>query len=312
MDHTEDNILNKIKILKALDDDIRENKKIETSEGYRKTLLKIKRKSRKQLVYQTFSRGAAILIIPLFISTLALLYIFLNQKDNTLLSNITYTEITAAPGSVIKTQLPDNSEVWLNSGSKLRYPSLFSGEKRIVELTGEAFFDVQTDPDFPFEVELSNEMKVLAKGTAFNINAYNDDEIYEVVLQSGKVDVIQNDQVIHLSPKEMATLNIVTGQLAKTTINIEEKTGWKEGLLIFRNTPLEEVFKQLSRRYNVEFSIHNDASVNYRIRATFSTETITQILNVLKLAAPISWSIKEMEQQDDSSFSKQHINIVIK
>lgn len=312
MNHTEDNILNKIKILKALDNDIRENKKVDASEGYRKTLFKIKRKSRKQIVYQAFSRVAAILVIPLLVSTLTFLYIFLNQEKDILLSDIGYTEITAAPGSVIKTQLPDHSEVWLNSGSKLRYPSLFSGEKRVVELTGEAFFDVQTDPDFPFEVELSNEMRVLAKGTAFNINAYNDDEIYEVALQSGRVDVIQNDRLIHLSPKEMATLNRATGQLEKTTINIEEKTGWKEGLLIFRNTPLEEVFKQLSRRYNVEFSIRNEASVNYRIRATFSTETITQILNVLKLAAPISWSIREMEQQDDSSFSKQQIHIVIK
>jgi len=312
MNQTEENILNKIKILKALDEDILENKRIKTSEGYRKTLLKIRKRSHKQTVYQTFSKIAAILVLPLLLSTLAFLYVFLSQKNEALLSYITYTEITAVPGSVIKTQLPDNSEVWLNSGSKLRYPSLFSGEKRTVELTGEAFFDVQTNPDFPFEVETPTGMKVQARGTAFNINAYEDNEIYEVVLQNGKVDVIQNDQLISLSPEEMATLDRVTGQLVKTTTNIEEKTGWKEGLLIFRNTPLEDVFKQLSRRYNVEFSIHNDASVNYRIRATFSTETITQILNVLKLAAPISWSMKEMEQQDDNSFSKQHINIVIK
>lgn len=312
MIHEENYIRNKISILNALAEDIREHKSIDISEGYRNTSLKIKRKSRKQFVYQTFSRIAAILIIPLLLSTLALLYMFLNRENDTSLPDHAYTEITAAPGSVIKTQLPDHSEVWLNGGSKLRYPALFSGEKRIVKLSGEAFFDVQTNPDFPFEVELSHGMKVRAKGTAFNINAYDDNEIHEVALRNGAVDVIRNDREIRLSPKEMATLNTVTGEMTKKTINIDEKTGWKEGLLIFRNTPLEEVFKQLSRRYNVEFSIRNDNAVNYRIRATFSTETITQILNVLKLAAPISWSIKEMEQQGDNSFSKQYIHIVIK
>ncbi|MDR2914739.1 MAG: DUF4974 domain-containing protein [Tannerella sp.] len=299
-------------MLKALDEDIRESKSINVSKGYRNTLLKIKRESRKQFPYQTFSRIAAILVIPLLLSTLALLFLFLNRGNETLLSDSAYTEITAAPGSVIKTRLPDKSEVWLNSGSKLRYPSLFSGEKRVVELSGEAFFEIQANPNFPFEVRLPHGVKVRAKGTAFNINAYDDNKIYEVTLQNGIVDVIRNNLEIRLSPKEMATLNMLTGKVTKKTVNIEEETGWKDGLLIFRNTPLEEVFKQLSHRYNVEFSIRNDASVNYRVRATFSTETVTQILNALKLAAPIDWSIREMEQQGDDSFSKQHIYIVIK
>ncbi|MDR2968504.1 MAG: DUF4974 domain-containing protein [Tannerellaceae bacterium] len=311
MSNTKNDILNKIEILKALDEDIRENRCIDVSEGYRNTLSKIKKRSLKQSVYQTFSKVAAILIIPLLSSTLILFYLFVHQRNEMLFSDVAYTEITAAPGSVVKTLLPDNSEVWLNSGSRLRYPSVFSGEKREVELSGEAFFDVQTNKAFPFEVALPHGIKITAKGTAFNINTY-DDKIYEIALRNGLVDITLNSHSVSLLPEEMAKLNVETGQVGKTAINIEEKTGWKDGLLIFRNTPLAEVLKQLARRYNVEFSIHNNASVNYRIHATFSTETITQILNVLKLAAPISWSVKEMEQQGDSSFSKQHVEIVIK
>jgi ferric-dicitrate binding protein FerR (iron transport regulator) len=311
MSEIKENISDKIRILKALEQDIRENKEIDVLKAYRQTYAKIRHQSRKALFFNVFNRVAAIMVIPLLVSTLIFMYLYL-YKDSKSLQATTYTEIIAVPGSMIKTSLPDESEVWLNSGSTLRYPSCFSGEKRRVELSGEAFFDVKTNPEFPFEVEIPSGMKILAKGTSFNINAYANDHIREATLLHGKVDAIQNGRVIHLSPGEMASLDINSGQMWKTTVNLKEKTGWKEGLLIFRDTPLEEVFKRLSRHYNVEFNVQNKSSVSYRVRATFSTETITQILDVLKLAAPITWSVKkEMKQQSDLLFSRQHIDIVI-
>lgn len=310
MNEHKDNISDKIKLLQALDQDIRENKEIDVSKGFRLTRTKIRKQSRKSLFLNTFNKAAAILLIPLLLSTGILLYTFHHNDEP--VPAITYTEIMAAPGSIIKTQLPDNSEVWLNGGSKLRYPSWFSGERRSVELAGEAFFEVKTNPDFPFEVEISSGMKVLAKGTSFNINAYQDDEVHETTLRNGIVDMMYQDQTFSLLPSEMISLNLITGQIEKNIVNLDEQIAWKDGMLVFKNTPLEDVFKRLSRRYNVEFNIHNKSTVNYRVRATFTTETITQILDVLKLAAPITWSVKDMKQQDDLSFSRQHIDIVIK
>lgn len=304
-------IPHKIEILKALDIDIKEHQAINIPEGYKQTQLKIKKKSRKILILQIWNKTAAIITIVLFISTLALLYALL-QKQNSFYSHITYTEITASPGAILKTQLPDDSEVWLNSGATLRFPSQFGSDKRMVELTGEAFFDVKTNPDHPFEVSIPSGLKVVAKGTSFNINAYKDEQVNEVALQHGNVEVLYDNIRIDLRPSEMAYFNKGSHKLRKSLINIEEKIGWKDGLLIFRNTSLDEVLKKLSRRHNAEICLHKERDIDYHIRATFSSETLPQILDVLKLAAPITWSVKEMQQNNDYTFTKQQINVWVK
>lgn len=310
MKDKKEDILYKIQVLKALDEDINENKKIDIKDGYGKTRHKIRKQSGKLYIWKTFNRIAAMLAIPLLLSTLILSYMQLKQGET--LSAVTHMEVVAAPGTVIKTQLPDQSEVWLNGGSALRYPSRFGDDKRTVELTGEAFFEVKTNPNHPFEVDISSGMKIIAKGTAFNISAYPDDVRYEATLQQGVIDVVLGQKTISLLPNEMVAYDKNAGVLHKSTINIDEKTGWKEGRLIFRNTPLDEVFRRLSRRYNVDFDVHKSADADYGIWATFTTENIPQILDVLKMAAPIKWSIREMEQQNDLSYSRQRIDVWIK
>ncbi len=305
------NIPHKIEILKALDIDIKENQSINVQEGYRKTKVKIKKNSRKTFILQMWNKTAAIIAITLFISTLALLYA-LFQKQNSYGSHITYTEITASPGAILKTQLPDDSEVWLNGGTTLRFPSQFTSDKRTVELTGEAFFQVQTDPDHPFEVNIPSGLKVIAKGTSFNINAYPDDHANEIALQQGCVEVLYNNARIDLRPSEMVYFEKETYKLEKSLINIDEKIGWKDGFLIFRNTSLEDVLKKLSRHYNAEIYLHKETNIDYHIRATFSSETLQQILDALKLAAPITWSVKEIQQNNDYTFTKQQIDVWVK
>lgn len=305
-------MLYKIQVLKALDEDIYENKNIDVKAGYGKTRLKIRKQSGKRYIWQTFNRIAAMLAIPLLLSTLILSYMQMKYYQGNTDLVITDMEVVAAPGTVIRTQLPDESEVWLNGGSVLRYPSRFGDNKRTVELMGEAFFEVKTDSDHPFEVNIPSGMKIIAKGTAFNISAYLDDMRYEATLQQGVIDVVFGQKTISLSPNEMVVYDKSAGLLQKSTVNIDEKTGWKEGRLIFRNTPLDEVFKRLSRRYNVDFDVHKNADADYGIWATFTTENIPQILDVLKMAAPIKWSIREMEQQNDLSYSRQRIDVWIK
>lgn len=308
-----DNLIDEIGTLEELRADIREYRGVDVEKGYRKTLSKIKRRSRKERLVSLFNKAAAVLVIPLLVSTLILTGRLVNKHDAPPPAEaIAFTEVTAVPGSVIKTALPDGSAVWLNSGTTLRYPMRFSGGKRAVELTGEAFFDVTTCPELPFEVATPSGLSVVATGTSFNVKAYGDDTVHEVILQEGEVDAVCLGEVIRLMPDEMALLDTGSGQMEKTIVNIEEKTGWKEGLLIFRNTPLEEVLKSLSRRHNVVFNIKNLRGINYRVHATFSIETLPQILNILRLAAPISWSAENVEQQQDLSFSRRQFNVEIK
>jgi ferric-dicitrate binding protein FerR (iron transport regulator) len=312
MENNQEDILHKIHILKALETDIQENKSINKAEGYRKTRKKIQKISRKQSFAYFLNRAAAVLIIPLLISTSILSYILLTKRDTNGLAPVTFAEITAQPGTIIKTQLPDLSEVWLNSGSTLRYPTQFSAGKRTVELTGEAFFEVQSHPEHPFEVSTYNGIRIIAKGTSFNVNAYPEDPIAEATLQEGLIDVCYKKQDIAMVPNEIISIHKTSGRLEKSTVNIDEKIGWKDGLLIFRNTPLDEVLRKISRRYNVEIVLHRETNTDYRIRATFSSETLLQILNILKIAAPIRWAEGEMHQNPDSSYSRQQIDVWIK
>ena len=96
----------------------------------------------------------------------------------------------------MQTELPDNSVVWLNSGSSLRYPIRFQDDKRNVELTGEAFFDIQSNSDVPFEVTTPSKLQVIARETKFNINAYRDDLYEEIVLQEGLVEIKHYSQLM--------------------------------------------------------------------------------------------------------------------
>jgi ferric-dicitrate binding protein FerR (iron transport regulator) len=312
MENNKDNILQKILVLKALEADIQENKNINKTEAYRKTRWKIKKVSRKKSMLHFLNRAAAILILPFLISTMILSYMLLTEEKAEGPVSVTFTEVTALPGMVVRTRLPDSSEVWLNSGSTLRYPARFSSEKRAVNLTGEAFFEVLSNPEHPFEVNTPDGVIVMARGTSFNVNAYPEDRVTEAVLQKGMIDIYYKGHHISVIPDEMVSIDKASELFKRSGINIQEKTGWKDGLLIFRNTPLDEVFKKISRRYNVEIVLHKETNENYRVRATFSSETLPQILDILKIAAPIRWSIKELHQNSDSTYSRQKIDVWVK
>lgn len=312
MEDKKDSIHRKIGMLIELDTDIQENKRIDVAKGYRQTRLKIQKQSRTQWIFRTLNRAAAILVIPLLTSTCVLMYMQQNsgKKPDTVL--MAYTEISAVPGAIIKATLPDESEVWLNSGTTLRYPNQFASDKREVELAGEAFFEVKASMDHPFEVLTPSGMKVIALGTAFNVNAYEDEAVFETVLRNGRVEVVRGVQKVTLSPGEIAVDDRLSDRLHKSSVNVDEKTGWKEGLLIFRNTSLDDVFKRLARHYSVEIVLHKETQVDYRIRATFSTETLEQILDVLKIATPITWSTEKMPQNKDLTYPQKRIDVWIK
>lgn len=294
--------------IKDINKNIKLYKSINVNSGYIKTAHKIDQCQRKHSFLKVLNRIAAILILPLLISTLSLIY-FITKKDT---PPTLYTEVKAAPGSIIQTELPDRSTVWLNSGSTLRYPNQFADDMRIVELTGEGFFSIQSNPECPFEVSIPSGLQIIARGTTFNINAYDDEPQNEIVLQQGRIDVKYKDKIITMDPDEIITFHKSDHSITKTDVNANDKIAWKNGRLIFRNTPLDEVMRKLARRYNVNITLHNPKNANYRIRATITNETITQILDFLKMAAPIEWELSEVEQNKDATLTRQHIDVIIK
>jgi ferric-dicitrate binding protein FerR (iron transport regulator) len=306
----DEDIKDKLRTVTELQDDIRFYKRIDVSRAYDRTMDKIGRRQRKALLWNTFNRAAAILFIPLLVCTAVLFYRNNHSAESPVAE--TYAEVTVSPGTVMQLELPDRSHVWLNSESSLRYPVVFKGETRAVELKGEGFFHVHPNAAVPFEVTVPSGLKVVARGTEFNVKAYDDDDVNEVVLQEGVIDVICRSYHETVQPGEMVRLDWKNKRMSRSAVQTDEKTAWKDGRMIFRNTPMEEVFKQLSRRYNVDIQVRNPKQKSYLVRATFSSETLPQILDFLKLAAPVEWRMAKAEQNGDSTFSRQQINVTIK
>ena len=198
----------------------------------------------------------------------------------------------------------------MNAGSTLRYPTVFRKDNRNVDLKGEAYFEVQADRERPFYVNTSNGLSVYVYGTKFNVTAYEEDDCIETVLEKGKVNVITpNQETMVLSPGEQLIYEKQSQKWTKHKVDVYEKVAWKDGKLIFRNASLEEIFKRLSRHFNVEIQFNNRSGKEYRYRATFRSETLPQILDYLAKSAALKWKVEDAAQQADATFTKTKITV---
>ena len=157
-----------------------------------------------------------------------------------LLSNkLSDYEVITAAGQRAQTVLPDGSKVWLNASSKLVYHNSFWSSDRQIDLSGEAYFEVESDKEHPFIVK-TKQLTVEATGTAFNVNAYAPDHVAAVTLVKGKVAVtIDQKKTISLSPGEKIDYNLGTALYNVNKTNTYKWCSWKDGILIFRDDPLE-------------------------------------------------------------------------
>ena len=288
----------------ALGEDIKEMESIDVLGAYQQAQTKIKI-NRRRSMYNQLMRYAAFLTIPLLLSSLVLGYLYWGATD----AEEKYAEVVAATGSIICYELPDHSVGWLNSGSTLRYPTVFKKDNRNVELKGEAYFEVEADRERPFYVNTPAGLSVYVYGTKFNVNAYEDDNSIETVLEKGKVNVISPDgkTTVQLAPGERLLYNKADQKLMKGKVDVYEKVVWKDGKLIFRNAELDEIFKRLARHFNVDIQFNNISGKEYKYRATFRNETLPQILDYLAKSAALKWRTEEAVQQADDTFTKKKI-----
>lgn len=220
---------------------------------------------------------------------------------------MSYAEIQCPLGVRTKFQLPDGTTGFLNSGSRLKYPVQFIGERK-VELTGEAFFDVVHNKDFPFHVNTPNlDIKVL--GTTFNVIANEDESTEEIVLQTGKVDVtsIDGKQTASILPNDLLSLDIEKQIFTKRVVNASQYTSWKDGKLEFRNENMQQVARRLSRWYNAEVIVDDALLNNYTFHATFIDEPLDQVLKLLTFTTPISFHEEKRVSDKEGVFQKRKI-----
>ena len=259
------------------------------------------------------TRAAAILFLPL----LGIFLYTLSQKEYLSAEfaqlSVDSMEVISPVGSRTNLQLSDGTQVHLNFGSKLKYPQNFTGDTREVILVGEGYFDVSHNPDKPFIVK-TDKLNITALGTAFNVLAYPGDDVIEATLVKGKVVLERNSSDRYnkalgsMLPGQHVKYNTQTGNVCSTKGPIEKYIAWKNGKMVFDDTPITEVAKQLKRKYNVDIEVDEDI-IDYTYSVTLMDEPIMQILELMSIATPVSYNVLPRKKLPDGTFSKLKIII---
>jgi ferric-dicitrate binding protein FerR (iron transport regulator) len=263
---------------------------------------------RRRRVLLFLRNTAAILFIPLLMAGGLYVKFLENRTSPAPVEQIT---VTVAHGQIGKIVLPDLSEVWLNSGSSLAYPQRFTGDTRTVRLSGEAYFAVKADPKHRFDVQTDEGLTVSACGTEFNINAHPGDSLIKVTLAQGLAEVVNAGPAnpVALRPGQQLAFYRTDRTVACSDVNLYVETAWREGKLVFRRAGMAEIVKQLSRRFNVHIELEDERLHDYEYSATFTVESIQEILSLLEKSAPVRCTIIEPKQNQDFAYSKRTVII---
>lgn len=282
--------------------------KVNTEKALKRTTSKIRRKRMNDWGVR-IQRFAAMLAIPL---AAALSYMLVDDyREDARREPVRMMEFRANAGMTGKVMLPDGSTAILNSESVLRYPSTFTDDKsRNVTFEGEAFFDIVRDESHPFVITTASEEKIKVYGTQFNLEAYPDENCITTLVE-GSVGFIYDDKrgeehEVMLTPNHKLEFNPVCKVLSIKETSCLAETAWKDGKVILDKTPLKDILKSLSKRYNVDFSIKNAETASITFSGGVMTmNSLEHTLESLKIASGIQWRIIPVDKLD----SRQVIEI---
>jgi len=243
---------------------------------------------------------------------------------------VEYIEVTAPAGSRAHIVLADGSKIWLNAGTKLQYSNQFGKRDRNIKLTGEAYFSVAKRADLPFVIKAAD-IVITALGTVFNVKAYAEEGYVETSLESGsvkierimetsdgkenwqrpivlqsneKVSLVAYAQPIEETGKEEKTVpekqeiaqfdqNHVAEPVIEKLEDIRVSTSWKDSNWVIRDESMKSLAVKLGRRYDVNFVFRDKELEKYKFSTTLRDETLEQVLNMIQMAAPIKYMVKE-------------------
>ncbi|PXY39146.1 iron dicitrate transport regulator FecR [Flavobacterium cheongpyeongense] len=194
-----------------------------------------------------------------------------------------FNTLSTPTGGQYNIVLADGTKVYLNTVSSLKYPTRFNGNQRLVELEGEAYFEVAKNKEKPFMVKSGNQ-SVEVLGTHFNIHAYNNEPVIKTTLLEGSVSVTYKNQKTFLKPGEQSNAAYNSNTIVIRKVDTEAAVAWKNGRFKFDNADLKSVMKQLERWYGIKVEYRGDVSDVRFSGGTFMNKNLSEVLKVLELS----------------------------
>lgn len=193
-------------------------------------------------------------------------------------------------GGQFQVKLPDGTKVWLNASTIIKYPARFSTNERRVEVDGEAYFEVAKNEKQPFHVLLSDSSNITVLGTHFNVMAYNNENATEITLLEGIVSVRSRNKTDKLLPGMQA--RIADNEFTKREgVNTDYITGWKNGLFVFHDAPIESIMRQVERWYGAKVVYQGE--IKQLFNATIlRSEPLSKLLHLLELNGYVHFKIE--------------------
>lgn len=256
---------------------------------------------KKIRVFANISKYAAIILLALFVGTL----ININWKKE--VSEPLFSEINVPLGQMSNITLYDGTQVWLNSGTSLKYTNDFGDKNRKIFLDGEAFFKVKHN-EIPFVVHLKNcEIEVL--GTSFNARSYADENVSEVTLVEGsvKMNTFSGNEIVRLKPSEQITVSEDFKSNCLKTVDTGFYKSWTEGKIVFHEERLADIVLRMERWYNVEIRLENPKIGDLSFSGTIlKNKPFDQITRAFEILLPVKIEYKnKMGEKDIILISKK-------
>lgn len=204
-------------------------------------------------------------------------------------AEVAYATLATPMGGQYRITLADGTNVWLNAGSSLTYPTRFIGDERVVQLKGEGYFEVKPSDGRPFVVR-SQQQELEVLGTAFNVSAYEDEGRTVTTLVTGSVRIGYDGSKQILTPGEQATVQ--DGAINVKEVASSKYIGWKDGYFVFDGADLSEVVRHLSRWYDVEvdYATMPDRKLNAKVSRN---KNISTVLSAISKTTGLNFYIEE-------------------
>jgi ferric-dicitrate binding protein FerR (iron transport regulator) len=187
-------------------------------------------------------------------------------------------------GAKTRVVLPDNSVVWLNAGSTLRYGQNFGQKSRQVALVGEGYFEIAHNPAMPFTVN-ANQASVKVLGTKFDVKAYPEDKRLDVTLLRGSIQlttIYQPNKILKLNPNQLAVIDKTHQNVTVEQVDACEAAAWTKGKIVFDEELFGQIVRRLERDYNVTIDVKDPRLNNLRFYGDFrNAQSIQEILNIM-------------------------------